>query len=479
MMTDLTNREHYEISRRQTLKHLGAGFGGAVLASLMHEETHAVRKVHNLIPREPMHEPKAKAVIQLFMHGGPSQVDLLDPKPLLNKYSGETPPATVADDEERTKYLLGTPFKFNRHGESGTEFSDQLPNIAKHADKIAVIRSMYGEHRNHEHSIWLAQTGLIIPGRPTLGSWAAYGLGTVNQNLPAYVALPDPKGASTDGPRNWSSGWLPPIYQGTAFRSEGSPVLNLHPTKSISGTTRERKLDLLRSLNQKHQERHPRELELDARISNLELAARMQLAATDAIDITRESAETLEAYGLNNKTTQSYGKRCLMARRLVERGVRFVQIMMSGQPWDTHTSNVANTKSCCAQTDGPVGALLTDLQQRGLLDTTLVLWGGEFGRTPGAELRGSTSKGSEGRDHHPYGFSVWMAGGGIKGGQTYGATDDFGYRSVTNRTKYSDYHATVLHQLGFDHKELVYEHNGRNERLTDVYDAHVIHDLIS
>ena len=478
-MNELTSLESYEISRRQTLKQLAAGLGGAILSTLLHEVAQADRQIHNLSPRQPVHSPKATAVIQLFMHGGPSQVDLLDPKPLLNKHSGENPPATVADDEERTKYLLGTPFKFSQHGESGTEFSDQLPAIAKHADKIAVIRSMYGEHRNHEHSIWLAQTGLIIPGRPTLGSWASYGLGTINQNLPAYVALPDPQGPSTDGARNWSSGWLPPVYQGTAFRSEGSPILNLHPSKTLTGNTRDRKLDLLRSLNQKHKDRHPQELELDARITNLELAARMQLAATDAIDITRETAATQEAYGLHDPVTQSYGKRCLMARRLVERGVRFVQIMMKSQPWDTHTSNVENTKKCCRETDGPVGALLTDLEQRGLLDSTLVLWGGEFGRTPGAELRGGAAKGSEGRDHHPYGFSVWMAGGGIKGGQTYGATDDFGYRSVENRTKYSDYHATVLHQLGLDHQNLVYEHNGRNERLTDVYDAHIIKELIS
>ena len=477
-MIEITHREHYEISRRQTLKQMGAGFGGAMLASLLHEETQAGTKIHDLKPRMPMHEPRAKAVIQLFMHGGPSQVDLLDPKPLLNKHSGETPPATVADDEERTKYLLGTPFKFHQHGESGTEFSDQLPEIAKHADKIAVIRSMVGEHRNHEHSIWLAQTGLIIPGRPTLGSWAAYGLGTVNQNLPAYVALPDPSGPSTDGARNWSSGWLPPIYQGTAFKSNGSPVLNLQPTKSISSNTRERKLDLLRTLNQKHLDRHPKELELDARINNLELAARMQLAATDAVDITRETAATQEAYGLNNKTTQSYGKRCLMARRLVERGVRFVQIMMSGQPWDTHTSNVANTKSCCQQTDGPVGALLTDLEQRGLLDSTLVLWGGEFGRTPGAELRGGAAKGNEGRDHHPYGFSVWMAGGGIKGGLRFGATDENGIAAVENRTHFHDLHATILHLLGLNHEKLTYKYAGRDFRLTDVH-GEIAHDIIA
>ena len=477
---DHTAKERYEISRRETLKRLGSGFGGLALAAILNEDAAATRKIHDLQPREPVHPPRAKAVIQLFMHGGPSQVDLLDPKPLLNKYDGQNPPAQVVDDENRTNYLLGTPFKFHKRGESGIEFSDQLSHVGRHADKIAVIRSMFTEHRNHEHAIWMAQTGLIIPGRPTLGSWAAYGLGTVNQNLPAYVALPDPAGHSVDGVRNWSSGWLPPVYQGTAFRSEGTPVLNLKPTIEKARSVQAGKLDLLRSLNARHKLRHPRELDLDARITNLELAARMQLAATEAMNVTRETAATQAMYGLDNRVTASYGKRCLMARRLVERGVRYVQIMMKGQPWDTHTSNVANTKSCCAQTDQPVGALLTDLQQRGLLDSTLVLWGGEFGRTPGAELRGSGAKrGNEGRDHHPYGYSVWMAGGGIKGGQTYGETDDFGYRSVVNRTRLSDYHATVLHLLGLDHEKLDYEHNGRSEKLTDVYEPQVIKQLLA
>jgi hypothetical protein len=475
-----TAKEQYEISRRQTLKQLGAGFGGLALAALLAEEAPAAGRVHNLQPRQPVHAAKATAVIQLFMHGGPSQVDLLDPKPMLNKYDGKNPPAQVADDENRTKYLLGTPFKFHKSGQSGIEFSDRLPHIARHADRIAVIRSMFTEHRNHEHAIWMAQTGLIIPGRPTLGAWSAYGLGTINQNLPAYIVLPDPAGHSVDGIRNWSNGWLPPIYQGTAFRSEGTPVLNLQPSVAKARSVQDSKLNLLRSLNAGHKTRHPRELELDARITNLELAARMQLAATDAMDITQESAETHSLYGLDNTTTASYGKRCLMARRLVERGVRYIQILMKGQPWDTHQNNVASTTSCCLQTDQPVGALLSDLQRRGLLDSTLVLWGGEFGRTPGAELRGSDAKrGNEGRDHHPYGFSVWMAGGGIKGGQTYGETDDFGYRSVVNRTKMSDYHATILHLLGMDHEELVHHHSGRDERLTDVYKANVINQLIS
>ncbi len=476
----ISGREAFEINRRQTLLRLGGGFGALALGSLFHDQASAGHSSHNLRPQAPAHAAKAQAVIQLFMHGGPSHVDLLDPKPMLNKHDGEAPPGEVVDDENRTKYLLGSPFTFHRHGESGIEFSEIQPHVARHADRIAVIRSMFGEHRNHEQSIWLAQTGLIVPGRPTLGAWSCYGLGSVNQNLPGYIVLPDPKGHSVDGIRNWSSGWLPPLYQGTPFRGTGSPVLNLHPSQPISPAIASGRLGLLRNLNREHQHRHPREMELDARISNLELAARMQLTATDAVDISQETESTHKAYGLDNPKTVSYGRRCLMARRLVERGVRYIQILMQGQPWDTHQENVAKTTDCCQQTDQPVGALLTDLEQRGLLDSTLVLWGGEFGRTPAAELRGDTAKrGNEGRDHHPYGFSVWMAGGGVKGGQTYGATDDFGYRSVENRTQMADYHATILHLLGLGHEKLVYEHNGRSERLTDVYKARVIPELIS
>tara|TARA_B100000809_G_scaffold206741_1_gene208896 strand:- start:4257 stop:5705 length:1449 start_codon:yes stop_codon:yes gene_type:complete len=476
----LSAQDRYEISRRQTLLRLGGGFGALALGSLLHEQARADRSGHDLRPRPPVHQARTKAVIQLFMHGGPSHVDLLDPKPMLNKYDGQPPPGEVVDDENRTKYLLGSPFIFRKHGESGIEFSEIQPHVARHADRIAVIRSMFSEHRNHEQAIWMAQTGLIVPGRPTLGAWSCYGLGSFNQNLPGYIVLRDPNGHSVDGIRNWSSGWLPPIYQGTPFRSTGSPVLNLQPSQAMSPAVESGRLALLRKLNDDHRRRHPRELELDARISNLELAARMQLAATDAVDISQESKSTHQAYGLENPKTESYGRRCLMARRLVERGVRYIQILMQGQPWDTHQDNVAKTTDCCMQTDQPVGALLTDLEQRGLLDSTLVLWGGEFGRTPGAELRGDKAKrGNEGRDHHPYGFSVWMAGGGVKGGQTYGATDDFGYRSVENRTQMADYHATILHLLGLDHDDLTYDHNGRSEKLTDVYEAKVIPELIS
>ncbi len=465
----------YLPTRRQVLSRLGGGFGGVVLNCLLGEAfatEEGTPAGSDLLPKQPHFPAKAKAVIQLFMHGGPSHVDLLDPKPLLEKYDGKPPPAEVADDEKITGNLLKSPYKFHRHGESGLEFSETLPHIAAHADEIAVIRSMFTEHRNHEQALWMMHTGLTVAGRPSLGAWAAYGLGTVNQNLPAYIVLPDPRGLPVDGIRNWSSGWLPPLFQGTAFRSEGVPVLNLKPRSPRPAAAEAGRLQLLGDLNATHKARHPEELELDARIASFELAARMQLAATDALDINRESPATHRLYGLDKPITRAYGARCLMARRLVERGVRFVQIFMAGQPWDTHNNNAAATRSCCEQTDQPAAALLTDLRQRGLLDETLVVWGGEFGRTPGAQNK-------DGRDHHPYGFSVWLTGGGIKGGQTYGATDDFGYRAVTDRCSVADLHATLLHQLGLDASKLIYQHNGRDERLIDVHEAKVIQRLLS
>jgi hypothetical protein len=473
------NSNSFQLNRRQAISQMGAGFGGVALATMLADSGSAnAAPAHSVLSKQPHFPPRAKAVIQLFMHGGPSHVDLLDPKPMLSKFDGTAPPDEVNDDEKRTTYLLGSPFRFRKHGQSGLEFSEILPNIALHADKIAVIRSMFGEHRNHEQSIWLANTGLILGGRPNIGAWAAYGLGAETQNLPAYIALPDPRGLPVDGLRNWSNGWLPPVYQGTAFRSDGIALPNLKPRIPRPEKTESARMELLAKLNKRHQEQRPGELELDARIASFELAARMQLSATDALDLSQETSETHKLYGLDQAKTKAYGRRCLMARRLVERGVRFVQIFMSGQPWDTHTDNVAKTSSVCGETDLPVAGLLTDLAQRGLLDSTLIQWGGEFGRTPGAEQRNSKVKGKEGRDHHPYGFSIWLAGGGIKGGQHYGATDDFGYRSIENRTQTADLHATILHLMGLDHQRLIYSHNGRDERLTDVYDAHVIQPLL-
>lgn len=459
-------------SRRDVLTRYGSGFGALALGSLL-SDTGAAADTHRPTPH---FNPTARAVIQLYMHGGPSHVDLLDPKPLLNRFDGTAPPAEVADDESRTKSLMGSPFRFRRCGESGLEFSEIQPFVSEHADDIAVIRSMFSEHRNHEQAIWMAQTGLTTAGRPTLGAWAAYGLGTENRSLPAFVALPDPSGASVDGVRNWSSGWLPPTYQGTVFREQGSPVLNLQAREPRTQAVEQGRARLLQNLNQKHLADRPGNLELEARIASFELAGRMQLAALDALDLSQETAATQNAYGLDNPTTRSYGTRCLMARRLVERGVRFVSLFMAGQPWDTHSSNNDGTKNCCQRTDRPVGALLTDLKQRGLLDSTLVLWGGEFGRTPAAEVR--DHKTAYGRDHHPYGFSVWLAGGGIKGGQHYGATDDFGYRAMENRTQTADLHATILKLLGLNHETLTWHHNGRDERLTDVYQAQVLEQLL-
>ena len=462
------------ISRRDLLSKLGAGFGGLALGTLLNETT--LVSASTSTPG-PHFAPKAKAVIQLYMHGGPSHMDLLDPKPLLKRLDGTTPPGEVADDENRTKNLMGSPYRFRNCGQSGLEFSEIQPFVSAHADEIAVVRSMFTEHRNHEQAIWMAQTGMTSAGRPTLGAWTAYGLGTENRNLPAYVALPDPKGQSVDGIRNWSSGWLPPQYQGTMFREQGDPVLHLHPKEPRLPKVENARAQLLRQLNQRHLASRPGELELEARIGAFELAGRMQLAATSALDLSQETAATHKLYGLDNDKTKSYGTRCLMARRLIERGVRFVSLFMAGQPWDTHTENNKRTKDCCAQTDLPVGGLLTDLKQRGLLDSTLILWGGEFGRTPAAEARQKNA--AYGRDHHPYGFSVWLAGGGVKGGQAYGATDDFGYRAVEKRTQTANLHATILHLLGLEHEELTYYHNGRDERLTDVYPAKVMHELIA
>lgn len=475
------------VNRRTLFANFGTGIGGLALASILSDSIQGSKPVSrssidssSLAPHSTHRSARATSVIQLFMHGGPSHVDLLDPKPALDRFDGTNPPAEILDDEQRTQYLLKSPFRFKPHGESGVAFSEIMPNVAKHADDIAVIRSMFTEHRNHEQAIWMAQTGLITSGRPNIASWITYALGSENQNLPAYVVLPDPSGLPVDGIRNWSSGWLPPVFQGTPFRSDGVPVLHLTPKASRSQTIRESRLKLLRKLNLNHQKKRPSEQDLEARIASFELAARMQLRASDALDVRQESAKIQSLYGLDNPTTASYGLRCLMARRLVERGVRFVQLFMKGQPWDTHTQNTKGLRSCCAQTDPPIGALLSDLKRRGLLDTTLVLWGGEFGRTPGAELRGNNvTKGNEGRDHHPYGFSVWAAGGGIQGGQVRGATDDFGYRSIVDRTQTADLHATILHLMGLDHDLLTYQHNGRSERLTDVYKANVLHSLLA
>jgi hypothetical protein len=457
------------LSRRDLFSRTAAGFAGLAVGGMLCDSD--VRAASGTEPHFP---PKAKAVIQLFQHGGPSHMDLLDPKPELNARNGQPMPKYFTDLVKISSHgnLLGSPFKFHKSGQCGLEYSELLPHTASCADDIAVVRSMYSEHNNHEQALWHIHTGRIVTGRPSIGSWVSYALGSENQNLPAYVVLRNDNSLPTDGPRNWSSGFLPPKYQGVHFRHSGTPVLYLQPSTAVTDKTQQLRRDLLYRLNEEHRAQLPRIApELEARIASYEMAGRMQLATGAALNLAEETKETQAIYGLGEAKTDSYGKRCLIARRLVERGVRYVQIFVEGQIWDTHSKNAESTKSCCDQTDKPTGALLKDLKQRGLLDNVLVVWGGEFGRTP-------VSQSGDGRDHHKQGFSMWLAGGGIKGGQAYGATDELGYHAVENRVMVADLHATILHQLGLDHKRVTYHIHGREERLTDVHEGKLLQPLI-
>jgi hypothetical protein len=464
-----------QLSRRRWFSRTATGFAGLALGAMLSEEQAGAKADRGDPGTTPAVQPRARAVIQLFQHGGPSHIDLLDPKPELNRRHAQKMPESFTDLVKLTPHgnLLGSPFKFRPAGACGVEYSEILPFTAACADDIAVIRSMYTEHNNHEQALWMMHTGRIISGRPSLGAWVSFAVGTENQNLPAYVVLRNDTALPVDGARNWSSGFLPPRYQGVHFRHTGStPVLYLKPASPLSAKEQRMRQDLLRELNAEHLAQNPAiAADLEARIASYELAARMQLHAGQALDLAQESAETLTLYGVGKPKTDSYGRRCLIARRLVERGVRFVQIFVESQIWDTHNKNAEGTKACCEQTDQPIAALIKDLKRRGLLEEVLVVWCGEFGRTP-------VSQSADGRDHHKQGFSVWLAGGGIRGGQTYGATDELGYHAVENRVMVADLHATILHLLGLDHRKVTYAVNGRDERLTDVYDAKVITPLL-
>jgi hypothetical protein len=456
------------VRRRDFLTRTATGLAGIALGTMLSEEQARGTA-------QPQFAPRARAVIQMFQHGGPSHVDLLDPKPELNRQDGKPMPKSFTDLVKLTAHgnLMGTPFRFAPAGKCGVLYSEVLPHTASCADDIAVVRSMYTEHNNHEQALWMMHTGRIISGRPTLGAWVSYALGSENQNLPAYVVLRNDAALPVDGTRNWSSGFLPPRYQGVHFRHTGTPVLYLQPATPVSDKMQHLRQGLLRQLNAEHLQEHPILAEdLEARIASYEMAGRMQLHAAEALDLKQETQETLKLYGVGEPHTDSYARRCLIARRLVERGVRFVQIFVEGQIWDTHSKNAAGTKNCCLQTDKPAAALLKDLKRRGLLDSVLVVWGGEFGRTP-------VSQSGEGRDHHKQGFSMWLAGGGIKGGQVYGATDELGYHAVENRVMVADLHATILHLLGLDHRRVIYHLHGRDERLTDVYPAAVLDPLLA
>ncbi|MGP0067699.1 MAG: DUF1501 domain-containing protein [Isosphaeraceae bacterium] len=463
------NDSPFALNRRAFLGHYAGAIGSLALSCLLEEAAQASDRTVASKPRA-----RARSVICLFQHGGPSQMDLFDPKPALAKYHGKPYPGSLEIHfNTQAGNLLASPFRFRPHGQSGMVLSELVPHISEIADDITLIRSMSTDSVDHETALRLIHTGKILAGRPAWGSWVVYGLGTENRNLPAYVVLSDPGGLPVDGIRNWSSGWLPAVYQGTPFRSGDSPVLNLKTPAGVTAEARAGRLGFLDELNRIHLKRHPGEGELEARVANFEVAAAMQTAVPEALDLSRESASTRRMYGLDNPVTREYGTRCLLARRLVERGVRFVQLFLGGQPWDTHSKNAKTLKSLCAMTDQPSAALVRDLKQRGLLDETIVLWTGEFGRLP-------VSQGTDGRDHNRHGFSLWLAGGGFKPGHAHGATDEFGYKSVEQVVTVYDLQATLLHALGLDHRKLTYPHEGRLDSLTDaeVTKARVVPELL-
>lgn len=467
--------------RRDFFSRIGDGLHGAALAWLLRQDLGASerRTSYNQRPRSPHFEPTAKSVIHLFMNGGPSQVDLFNPKPELEKYAGAEAPRDIVNQIEFTDEvgtLMPSPYRFRKQGECGMEISELLPGLGGVVDDVTLIRSMYGEHFNHEPSLFLIHSGRTLPGRPALGAWIVYGLGAENQNLPGYVVLDDPKGYPVNDLQNWQSGWLPQVYQGTKFRAEGPPVLSLRRQQELPSPLVEAERALVRRLNLAHRDARPLQPQLDARIESYELAARTQLAATDVADLSSESEETKEMYGMNDERTRAYGARLLLARRMIERGVRFVQVFIEYQISDNHLNLGRELRYACEKTDRPVAALIRDLKQRGLLDSTLVIWGGEFGRMLLAQ---AGQAGTSGRDHGPAGFSMCMAGGGVKGGHIHGATDEIGHRAVEDRVSVHDFHATMLHLLGLDPESLVFNVHGLDERLIGQYPARVVREILA
>jgi len=437
-----------------------------------------VPRVHDLLPKKPHHEPRATAMISLWMQGGPSQVDLLDPKPQMARFDGKTFPGKIKYDNaaQASSRVLASPWSFRRYGESGTDVSELLPNLAGIVDEISVVRSMHTGVNNHGQSIRALNSGATIGGRPALGSWLNYGLGAECDNLPAFVALIDPGQLPVQGVENWSNGWLPSIYQGTVVRPREPRILNLTPAAHLAGAPQRRSLTLLRRLNRRHADRRPGNDDLEARIASFDLAARMQLAASDALDISRESDATRKLYGLDHDETREYGSRCLIARRLIERGVRFVQIYTQNQYWDHHGRIIEALPRSCRKTDRPAAALVRDLKDRGLLDSTVVHWGGEMGRLP--VVQNDSGRKNFGRDHNTYGFSMWLAGGGFRKGHVHGSTDDFGHHAVEGPVTHHDYHATLLHLFGLDHEKVTYERGGRSRSLVDEKPARIVEELL-
>ena len=468
--------ETSHFSRRDFLARAGNGFGMLALADLLAGQSQAGtsepdRAAHPYAVRVPHHAATAKRCVFLYMPGGPSHVDLFDPKPKLAAMNGQPLPfAKPKLLRTQTGNLLASPWKFSKQGECGTEISELLPCLSRHADDLCVIRSMHADNINHTGAALQMNTGEQAFSRPSLGSWLVYGLGTENQNLPAFVVVSP--AAVFQGAQLWSSSFLPSAYQGTLVRNLDHPIANLADPFGDSSAQRA-KLDALGRLNQIHKHERVIDSPLDARIASFELAFRMQRDAPEAFDISKETAATKQLYGIGKEPTDLFGRECLLARRLLERGVRYVQLFdaPANNAWDHHSGLRENLPKRCAAVDQPIAALLQDLKARGLLEDTLVLWGGEFGRTP-------TAEGNNGREHHPFGFTMWMAGGGVRPGYVHGATDDFGWHAVEDKVHVHDLHATLLHIMGFDHEKLTYRHAGRDYRLTDVH-GHVVRPLLA
>ncbi len=481
------NRSHL-CSRRHFLHANGFGFGSLALAWLLKQDNLLAGPVKphvdgpprfDLLPKKPHFEPKAKAMISLFMMGGPSQMDLFDPKPMLQKYDGQKFPGEIKYDNlaQASAKVFGSPWKFEPRGQCGMELSELLPHLAGVADDITLIRSMRSGVSNHLQGLLAMNNGRITSGRPTVGSWLTYGLGSETQELPAYMVLAHPGGLPTFQGEHFTNGWLPALYQGTLIRPTEPRILNLDPPPALAGQAQKRQLDLLKEMNEAHLAEHPGELDLQARISSYELAAHMQTAAKEALDISNEPDSIKKLYGIDDAKTKDYATRCIIARRLVERGVRFVQVLNSGQSWDQHGSLISALPNNCLATDKPSAALLTDLKQRGLLDTTVVQWSGEMGRLP--VLQNDAGRDKWGRDHNTFGFSQWVAGGGFKRGLVYGETDEWSHHAVKDIVHHYDWHATLLNQFGLDYKKLTYKRNGANASLIDGQEARVVREILT
>jgi hypothetical protein len=470
------------ISRREFLYRAGGGFGGIALTYMLglngltvQGENVPIDPLNPLAPKKSHYPPTAKSVIWLFMEGGPSHLDLFDPKPTLTKLAGQPMPDSfgkvITAMGTASNTLMPSKRSFKQYGQSGIWVSDWYPHMAEHVDDMTIFQSCWADGLNHVGSVCQMNTGDILAGRPALGAWTTYGLGSANENLPTFVIMTD-AGEVNGGPKNWSSGFLPAVYEGTQFRNEGTPIFHLAPPKTIGDRQQRSKLGLLADLNRRYAADKADDSELAARLNSYELAYRMQSAAPEAVELSKESEATRKLYGLDDKATEKFGTNCLLARRLVERGVRFIQCYSgSGSGWDAHSDIEGNHTKFCKSTDKPIAGLLADLKARGLLDSTLVIWGGEFGRTPFNE------KGT-GRDHNPWGFTIWMAGGGIKGGTVIGSTDEIGLRAVERKCHVHDIHATILRLLGLDNLKLTYLHNGRDERAT-INDGEVITEALA